>query len=46
MTAQAQGADGSYEYQFSYQKVGEDWSTIQDYSDSNNAVWTLSLIHI
>ena len=40
MTAQAQGADGSYEYQFSYQKVGEDWSTIQDYSDSNNAVWT------
>lgn len=40
MTAQAQGADGSYEYQFSYQKVGGDWSTVQDYSDSNNAVWT------
>lgn len=40
MTAQAQGATGSYEYQFSYQKAGENWNTIQDYSDANHAVWT------
>lgn len=40
LTAQAQGATGSYQYRFSYQKAGGAWTTIRDYASNNSASWT------